>query len=82
MADSVSRKTGCLRAEAATIASAFSYERIVAACRFKRSGADVAARMARAGYAVDWRRFSAGYYAAAADQARADHAGLWRARRF
>lgn len=59
-----------------------SYRRTVTACRFRRSGDDVGARMIAAGFAVDWRGFSDGYYADSAAQARADRAGLWRSNRF
>lgn len=59
-----------------------SYRRTVTACRFRRSGDDVGARMIAAGFAVDWRGFSDGYYAASAVHARADRAGLWRSNRF
>lgn len=55
-----------------------SYRRVVTACRFKRSGDDVGARMVAAGFAVDWRRFSDGYYSGGAVRARYDRAGLWR----
>lgn len=71
------------RARAPSCPSALtSYRRTVTACRFKRSGGDVGARMIAAGFAVDWRGFSGGYYAASAAQARADRAGLWRSNRF
>lgn len=54
-----------------------SYERIVTSCTFRRSGTDVAQRMTRAGYAVDWRGFSAGFYNGQQRAARAEGSGLW-----
>ena len=54
-----------------------NHDRIVTSCRFRRSGEDVGERMTRAGYAVDCRGFSAGYYRAAQLDARSRGAGLW-----
>lgn len=54
-----------------------NHDRIVTSCRFRRSGEDVGERMTRAGYAVDWRGFSAGYYSRAQLDARSRGAGLW-----
>lgn len=54
-----------------------NHDRIVTSCRFRRSGEDVGERMTRAGYAVDWRGFSAGFYSRAQLAARSGGAGLW-----
>lgn len=39
-----------------------SYDRVVALCRLE-DGRDIAAEMVRQGQAVDWPKFSKGYYA-------------------
>lgn len=56
-----------------------SYDRIVTSCTLRRSGADLAQRITRAGYAVDWRGYSAGYYLSQQQAAQRQRAGLWAA---
>ena len=52
-----------------------SYNRVVGVCRTDR-GEDLALLMVSSGYAVDWPRFSRGYYARAEREARANARGL------
>lgn len=53
-----------------------SYNRAVAICHSSK-GRDLAAALVRAGYAVDWPKFSQGAYAAEERAARSEGAGLW-----
>lgn len=52
-----------------------SRKRVVARCMVE--GRDVGESMARAGYALDWPRYSNGRYAPAERQAETARAGLW-----
>ena len=48
---------------------------MVAVCT--AAGVDVAEWMVRRGYALDWPKYSDGYYAKAQDRARAAKLGMW-----
>lgn len=54
------------------------YGRTVARCF--ADGADLAAEMVRQGYALDWPRYSNGFYAGEQEQARAAGRGMWAGR--
>ena len=54
-----------------------SYDRIVAQC-WNWQGIDLAAAMARTGWAVDWRTYSHGKYLPDQEAAQRDHAGVFR----
>lgn len=57
------------------------YGRTVATCRIDApDGPDVGARLVRAGWAVDYRRYSKGRYARDEDAARRAGLGLWEGR--
>ena len=51
------------------------YRRMVAVCT--AGGVDIGERMVRQGYAVDWPKYSAGFYAQAETEARKAKRGLW-----
>ncbi|TGQ66038.1 MAG: thermonuclease family protein [Mesorhizobium sp.] len=51
------------------------FRRMVAVCT--ASGVDIGEWMVRKGYAVDWPKYSAGFYARAETEAKAARRGLW-----
>lgn len=53
------------------------YRRMVAVC-WRADGVEVNAWLVRNGFALDWRRYSAGAYADEQDEARRERVGMWQ----
>lgn len=51
------------------------YHRVVAVCR--ADGVELGRWLVEQGFAVEWRRYSGGFYSDADDLARTNHAGVW-----
>ena len=53
------------------------YKRFVARC-FRSSGDDIAEWLTRNGYALDWPKYSNGFYAVPQNEAQQAKAGVWQ----
>lgn len=63
------RPTSCIEVDR------YRYRRMVAVCT--AGGTDIGEWMVRQGYALDWPRYSAGFYARAQDEAKTAKRGIW-----